>query len=257
LQPLGDDEHAQIQLAEIFIFYDQTTPDRYEKAKQILEVLHDKGRYPYIRHAAAFYLGQLYYFGDGTKRNYKSAFNYLLEGSRNGEPQARALLATLYLQGLGTLQNNLEAYKWAAIAAANGNEDAVKTRDMAQLRLSAADLESARTQAANWGKGGNAIVYDCKVTSEDWLFGTDNFTIDLDTWRAKIASDKYPRLGAIVDEDEIKLSREYSSDQYTINRRTGEYTVRFDMGGGEHHQYGKCAAVQRSTKQETLGQVGK
>jgi Sel1 repeat len=217
--------------------------------------LHDKARDRIYRHEAAFYLGQLYYFGKGMKSDYKRAFDYLLEASRYGEANAQSLLATLYFQGLGALQNNLEAYKWAAIAAANGSEDAVKTRDMAQLRLSPADLESARRQAANRGKGGNVMVYDCKITSEDWL-GTDNFTIDLDTWRAKIAPGKY-QLDAIVDEDEIKLSADFSSDQYMINRGSGQYTVRFDMGNREHHQYGNCVAVQRSTKQETLGQVGK
>jgi hypothetical protein len=193
-------------------------------------------------HESAFYLGELYYYGWGVKRNYKSAFDYLLEAARYGEPQAQWRLATLYLNGLGVVQSEAEAYMWAAIAAANGNEQAIETRTSAQARLSSAVLELARMRAANWGKGSNAVAYSCKITSENWDdFGDDTLSVDLDSWEAQIPNDKYRRHDAVLDGDEIQIRKDFWDEQHTINRKTGQYTVKFKWHDGQQKtQRGTC-----------------
>ena len=84
LKSLGDDDDAQYKLAEIFLFYDVAIPDHYEKAKQLFELLHERGRRRYIRHMSAYYLGLLNYQGWGVQRDYKSAFDYFLEAAKFG-----------------------------------------------------------------------------------------------------------------------------------------------------------------------------
>jgi TPR repeat protein len=55
LKSMPDTETAELQLAEVYIFYDTATSDRYEKARHILGPLHDRGKAPYYRHPASYY----------------------------------------------------------------------------------------------------------------------------------------------------------------------------------------------------------
>ena len=85
LEGIHDDDDAKFKLAEIYLFYDTQTPDRFDKAKRIFATLHDHARMKFIRHESSYYLGLLDYQGRGGERDYKSAFNYLLEASKFGE----------------------------------------------------------------------------------------------------------------------------------------------------------------------------
>ena len=82
LNKLGNDDEARLTIGAVYFFHDSDSRDRYEKATHIFELLHDHARLAHIRYAAAFYLGQAYYFGLGVKRDYRSAFDHLLEAAR-------------------------------------------------------------------------------------------------------------------------------------------------------------------------------
>ena len=237
LKSLGDDDDAQYKLAEIFLFYDVAIPDHYEKAKQLFELLHERGRRRYIRHMSAYYLGLLNYQGWGVQRDYKSAFDYFLEAAKFGEPQAQKFLAILYSTGLGALQSYKDAYMWAAIAAANGNTDAAGIRDAAQKQLSQTELAEGRSEAAKWGKGGNARAYKCKA---DYNF-LNTFTVDRDTLAVRWNGEVSYNLDAKIDGNKIYIRRDSSNEEYVIDSSTNSYT---ESGGGAPTSLGKCEVVE-------------
>jgi len=70
----------------------------------------------------------------------------LLGAALQGHPDAQLELARLYEEGHVLPQDDLSAYKWAFIAALNGNKPAEKITLMLEQLLTTADLE--RTSAA-------------------------------------------------------------------------------------------------------------
>ena len=59
-------------------------------------------------------------------------------------PTASTISAILYARGIGVDQNLAESYKWFALAAIQGDNDAAKKRDEVAARLDAASLAAAR-----------------------------------------------------------------------------------------------------------------
>ena len=68
------------------------------------------------------------------------------------QEDARAMLAIgrAYLQGLGVLQDYVEAYKWFNLAASRGNLDAVSERDAVATEMSVEERAKARQLARDW-----------------------------------------------------------------------------------------------------------
>lgn len=237
---MPDNETAQLQLAEVYIFYDTTTPDRYEKARHILEPLHDRGKAPYYRHPASYYLGLLYFFGMGVQRNYRTAFDYLIDAARYGEPSAQKDIATLYLDGAGALQSYGDAYMWAAIAAANGNEEAISVRNAAEARMTRGEVEQARAKAAAWGNGGNSINYRCQ-TEPDQGWGSETWTVDFDRWRARWdMSREYDDVE--IHGDDISIQETSGRVTAVINMKSMKYKSRLiDLATDAYYsKYGTC-----------------
>ncbi len=78
LSSIPQEDHVKFKLGEVYLIYDEETPDRYEKARHIFELLHRNAEARTERHESAYYLGFLYYHGYGTKRDYRTAFDYLI-----------------------------------------------------------------------------------------------------------------------------------------------------------------------------------
>jgi len=60
------------------------------------------------------------------------------------------ILGTMYRDGVGTTQNNLRAYMWFSVAAAQGgiwSEGATHSRDTIIIKLSPQALEQAQAMA--------------------------------------------------------------------------------------------------------------
>ena len=68
--------------------------------------------------------------------------------AKGGDPQAQVLFGTMYASGQGVRQNDEEAYAWFSLAAAQGDENAVKGRDLVASLLTSEALEKAQARAA-------------------------------------------------------------------------------------------------------------
>ncbi len=82
--------------------------------------------------------------------DYERAFR-LFDGAANlGLVDSQYNLAVLHVNGLGTRQNLVEAYRWFAISAASGDQEAARQRDQIGARLDGQQLIQTRTAAQNF-----------------------------------------------------------------------------------------------------------
>lgn len=81
------------------------------------------------------------------KAELDKAFPLFLSAAEQGLVDSQYNLAVLYASGQGTKQNLIEAYKWFAIAAQNGDREAAKKRDETGARLDGQALVNARLAA--------------------------------------------------------------------------------------------------------------
>ena len=87
----------------------------------------------------------------------------------------RAMLALgrLYLQGLGALQDHVEAHTWFNLAASRGSMEAAAERDALAAKMTPAQVAAAQARAAAWRPDGEAstaaeggVFRDCDVCPE-------------------------------------------------------------------------------------------
>ena len=57
-------------------------------------------------------IGQLYFYGDSVKRNYRKAFPYLLEAAERGDVHCCNLVGYCLNLGLGVEQDHEQALQW-------------------------------------------------------------------------------------------------------------------------------------------------
>lgn len=72
-----------------------------------------------------------------------------------GDGRAMLALGRLYFQGLGVLQDFVEAHKWLNLAASRGEAEAVKERDALAARMTADERVEARRLARAWRPDGH------------------------------------------------------------------------------------------------------
>ena len=76
-----------------------------------------------------------------------------------GDGRAMLALGRLYLQGLGVLEDYVQAHKWFNLAASRGEPAAVQERDALAAKMTAEDRAEARKLAQGWrSSGGQAGV---------------------------------------------------------------------------------------------------
>ncbi len=83
--------------------------------------------------------------GGGDKPDYVAAAQWFHKAAEHGVRDSQYNLAILYARGLGTPQNMQQAYSWFAIAARQGDGEAAKKRDEVAARLTAQQLETAKS----------------------------------------------------------------------------------------------------------------
>ena len=64
--------------------------------------------------------------------------------AEQGHSGAQHNLGLMYAKGQGVIQDNIYAHMWFNIAASNGHTSAVKNRDIAAKRMTAADISKAQ-----------------------------------------------------------------------------------------------------------------
>ena len=71
-----------------------------------------------------------------------------------GDRRAMLALGRLHLQGLGVLQDYVEAHKWLNLAASRGEVAALAERDALAAKMTPAQIATAQERAAAWRPGG-------------------------------------------------------------------------------------------------------
>jgi localization factor PodJL len=79
--------------------------------------------------------------------DYERAFRLFDQAANLGLVDSQYNLAVLHVNGLGTRQNLVEAYRWFAISAQNGDQEAGRQRDQIGARLEGQALITTRTAA--------------------------------------------------------------------------------------------------------------
>ncbi len=85
--------------------------------------------------------------GADGKPDYATAAIWFRKAAEYGVRDSQFNLAILYARGLGVEQSLQQSYVWFAVAAAQGDSDALKKRDEIGARLDAAQLADAKSTA--------------------------------------------------------------------------------------------------------------
>ena len=98
-----------------------------------------------------FSLGSLYY----ARKDHAAAASWFQRASEQGNALAQVRLAGLYAEGLGVPRDDVQAYKWFAIAAERGADayarsNAAHGRDATARKLTAAQVAQADRVAREW-----------------------------------------------------------------------------------------------------------
>jgi len=70
-----------------------------------------------------------------------------------GDGRAMLALGRLYVQGLGVIQNYVEAHKWFNLAASRGEMEALSERDTLAAQMTPQQVATAQELAASWLSG--------------------------------------------------------------------------------------------------------
>jgi TPR repeat protein len=73
---------------------------------------------------AQYQLGNMYYLGDGVRRDYSQAEFWFRKGAEQGNPDSQFMLGGLYHFGRGVPQDSAQAFAWIMKAAKQGHTDA-------------------------------------------------------------------------------------------------------------------------------------
>ncbi len=125
-------------------WYEQAAKQGVASAQNNLALLHDKGQgvtqdfkqaaYWYEQAAkqgydiAQFNLAELYYDDRGVQ-DYKLALYWYEQAAKQGYSNAQFNLGAAYANGLGVIQDFIQAHRWMNIASASGHQDARRVRD--------------------------------------------------------------------------------------------------------------------------------
>ena len=78
------------------------------------------------------------------------AFKWFLLGAEQGDANAQLLVGMMYQNGNSVAQDFKESYKWATIARANGNKDAMEISDNLEKEMTPSQIAEAQKLANAW-----------------------------------------------------------------------------------------------------------
>jgi TPR repeat protein len=97
---------------------------------------------------AQFNLGVMYRDGLGVTQDYVEATRWFLSAAKLGYVQGQIAISAAYSLGSkGVPQDIVAAHIWANIACAQGAEDGCRVRDMAEAKMTPADISEAQRRA--------------------------------------------------------------------------------------------------------------
>ena len=78
-----------------------------------------------------------------------------MSAAEQGDAKAQYNLGSMYDTGQGVAQNNVEAYKWLSLAAAQGDSSAAKNRDTVRGKITPTQVAEGQRLAAAWKPKGS------------------------------------------------------------------------------------------------------
>jgi localization factor PodJL len=112
----------------------------FERARRLYERAGEAGNAKAMHNLAVMFAQ-----GQASPRpDYKTAAQWFRRAAEHGVADSQYNLGILYARGLGVDQSLAESYKWFALAAAGGDQDAGKKRDEVAARLDPQTLVAAR-----------------------------------------------------------------------------------------------------------------
>jgi localization factor PodJL len=75
---------------------------------------------------------------------------WFTEAASRGLSDSQYNLGILYESGRGVPANNIEAYKWYALAARSGDKDATRRRDAVRTKLDRSGIRDADALVIQW-----------------------------------------------------------------------------------------------------------
>jgi hypothetical protein len=126
----------------------------YAKAISVLQPLADDGE-----PAAQFYIGEMYRFGRGFKKDEIRSAIWYKKAAMKGSPEAQYTLGMMYATGIGVNKDFVEAYRWLSLAnfrlspwETERRDKAVWTRDQILNVMPQDDVERAKALVVAWDR---------------------------------------------------------------------------------------------------------
>jgi TPR repeat protein len=98
----------------------------------------------------SFYSGNQYANGKGVPQDYSEAMIWFQRAAEQGHRVAKLYLGVMYAEGRGVPQDYVRAHMWFSLSAAQGEQSAVKTLEMAERRMTRAQISEAQKLARDW-----------------------------------------------------------------------------------------------------------
>lgn len=99
---------------------------------------------------AQYNLGLMYRHGQGIPQDDAQAVEWFRKAAEQGLAQAQVQLGGMYFYGRGVPQDFVHAYMWNNIAAAGGNKDGSKMRDIESYFMTPAQRAEAQRLSSEW-----------------------------------------------------------------------------------------------------------
>jgi TPR repeat protein len=92
----------------------------------------------------------VYLYGRGVTQDDTEAVAWFRKAADQGDAIAEFLLGNQYANGKGVPQDYVRAHMWFSLAAAQGEQRAVKTPEMAERKMTPAQITEAQKLARDW-----------------------------------------------------------------------------------------------------------
>ena len=102
---------------------------------------------------AGYFLGLMYYQGNAVQQNYGEAAKWFRQSAVQGDASAQSILGLMYYYGEGVTKNPVMSYVLEILSSAQGNQKAIKARDLIRQTLSKAQIAEAQKMASAWRVG--------------------------------------------------------------------------------------------------------
>ena len=83
-------------------------------------------------------------------QDFSEAMIWYRKAADQGHPKARLVLGIMYAEGRGVGQDYVNAHMWFNLAAAQGEQKAVTALEMAERRMTPAQIAEAQKLARDW-----------------------------------------------------------------------------------------------------------